>query len=56
MSHSNPLLNGPKVINAGLRSFTETLREQGFSAVQLDWRPPAGGDPELLKKLEDLTK
>lgn len=53
MSTANELLNGPKVINAGLRSFTETLREQNIPVVQLDWHTPAGGDTVLLKKLDE---
>ena len=34
-------------INAGLETFYDSLLAQGASAVQLDWRPPAGGDEKL---------
>ena len=45
-----------QVINIGLESFTEDLRAQGVAVVQLDWRPPAGGNARvaaLLAALED---
>lgn len=35
------------VINLGLESFAENLRDRGVRAVQVDWRPPAGGDSRL---------
>ena len=41
-------------INAGLESFTESLLAQGASAVQLDWRPPAGGNEKLMAILERM--
>ncbi|HIQ01117.1 MAG TPA: hypothetical protein EYH30_03150, partial [Anaerolineales bacterium] len=28
------------VVNVGLRSFTESLEQQGVPVVQVDWRPP----------------
>jgi FdrA protein len=34
-------------INIGLESFQESLRSQGATALQMDWRPPAGGDERL---------
>ena len=45
-----------QVINIGLESFADDLRAQGVTVVQLDWRPPAGGNPRmaaLLAALED---
>jgi hypothetical protein len=54
------LLHGDlKVINVGLEGFAETLEGLGVSVVQVDWRPPAGGDPRLaglLAKLAALDK
>jgi len=35
------------VINLGLESFAETVTGLGASAIQVDWRPPAGGDARL---------
>ncbi|MDR0827691.1 MAG: DUF1116 domain-containing protein [Desulfovibrio sp.] len=43
-----------KIINVGLESFYQELREQGVTAVQVDWRPPAGGDITLINKLAAL--
>ncbi|MBI5836864.1 MAG: DUF1116 domain-containing protein [Candidatus Eisenbacteria bacterium] len=40
------------VINVGLASFASDLRRAGGRAVDVDWRPPAGGDPELLAALD----
>ncbi len=45
-----------KVINVGLRSFYDDLLAQGADVVHVDWRPPAGGDPELARLLEKLDR
>jgi FdrA protein len=45
-----------QVVNIGLESFAQDLRDQGVAVVQLDWRPPAGGNARmaaLLASLED---
>jgi FdrA protein len=45
-----------QVINIGLQSFADDLRAQGVTVIQLEWRPPAGGNPRmaaLLAALED---
>ena len=34
-------------INIGLESFTASLLAQGAAVVQMDWRPPAGGNERL---------
>jgi FdrA protein len=34
-------------INVGLESFTASLAAQGAPVVQVDWRPPAGGNERL---------
>lgn len=44
----------PKVINIGAKIFYDSLREQGVKAIHVDWRPPASGDPDLVKLLEKL--
>jgi len=41
-------------INVGLETFYQSLISQGASAVHVDWRPPAGGDEELLSILEKM--
>ncbi len=35
-------------INAGLQSFTDSVAEQGAEVLQVDWRPPAGGNEMLM--------
>ncbi|MCX7018487.1 MAG: DUF1116 domain-containing protein [bacterium] len=42
------------VVNMGLASFGENLRREGATVVQMDWRPEAGGKPELLAALDRL--
>jgi FdrA protein len=49
------ILNEPiSAINVGLEVFYDHLVAQGASAVHVDWRPPAGGDDELLSILEKM--
>jgi hypothetical protein len=35
-----------RIVTAGLDLMAESLREQDADVRQLDWRPPAGGDPD----------
>jgi hypothetical protein len=35
------------VVNVGLESFAQSLREQGVNVIQVDWKPPAEGVPQL---------
>lgn len=41
-------------INLGLESFYDSLRDQGAQAVQVDWKPPAGGDERLQAILQKM--
>ncbi|RKX76807.1 MAG: hypothetical protein DRP87_10935 [Spirochaetes bacterium] len=44
-----------KVINLGLETFAETLQKEGVETVQVQWKPPAGGDKKtagLLNRLD----
>jgi Protein of unknown function (DUF1116) len=41
-------------VNVGLSGFADAVRAQGAEAVDVDWRPPAGGDPETLALLTAL--
>jgi FdrA protein len=41
-------------INIGLESFYENLIAQGAPSVQVDWRPPAGGNERLMSILEKM--
>ena len=43
-----------KAINMGLESFAENLRKEGVKAIQVDWRPPAGGDKEIAGYLDSI--
>jgi FdrA protein len=55
MSDRAPLLDGPvKVINIGLEGFAGELDSQGVAVVQVEWSPPASGDPELARLLSKL--
>jgi len=41
-------------INVGLESFAESLSAQDASVIHVDWRPPAGGNQELMSILERM--
>ncbi len=41
-------------INVGLESFMESLVAQDAGVVQVDWRPPAGGDQKMMAILERM--
>jgi FdrA protein len=43
-------------INVGLESFYESLISQGAQAIQVEWRPPAGGDEKLGSLLSRMKK
>lgn len=42
------------VINIGISTFADDLHSQGVDVVRVDWKPPAGGDVEMLRLLEKL--
>jgi len=41
-------------INVGLESFHDSIKDQGASAIQVDWRPPAGGNEQLMAILAKM--
>lgn len=41
-------------INVGVESFFDSLKSQAAEAVQVDWRPPAGGNEQLAGILERM--
>ena len=48
-------LNSPlRVVNLGLEGFARELAAIDVPVVQVDWSPPAGGDPELAELLSKL--
>src|SRR5690349_13701382 len=52
------LQDGPRVLNVGVRAFADTLAAVGAPHLQVDWQPPAQGDPALgaiLAALADDT-
>ena len=49
------LLNEPpSVVNIGLEGFAGELAAQHVDVIQVDWVPPAGGDPKLADLLAKL--
>lgn len=51
----NQWINFPLVvINIGLDSFAKNLESQGVEVIRVDWKPPAGGDQEMIDLLNDL--
>ena len=43
-----------QVINIGLKRFADDLISQGVQVVQVDWVPPARGNPRLINLLSRL--
>jgi FdrA protein len=43
-------------INVGLESFAASLKDQEAAAIQVDWRPPAGGNEKLAALLERMKR
>ena len=49
------LLNSPlQVVNIGLEGFARDLESLKVPVVQVDWSPPARGDPRLADLLSKL--
>ncbi|MCK5827693.1 DUF1116 domain-containing protein, partial [Candidatus Bipolaricaulota bacterium] len=42
------------VVNLGLSSFADTLRDSHVQVIDVDWRPPAGGDTTLIRIIDSL--
>lgn len=43
-------------MNIGLESFAHDLTSLGIANVQVDWKPPANGDPQLVRLLSLLEE
>jgi len=60
---SAPFDREVNVVNVGIASFSEAIRQTGAKATQLEWTPPAQGDrvtgtasePRELPKLETVA-
>jgi hypothetical protein len=48
------VLRQVEAVNLGLSTFADALRSQGAAVVEVDWRPPAGGDASVLALLTEL--
>lgn len=44
------------IINVGLERFSDSVKEQEVPAIQVDWKPPAGGNRRLMEILEKLNQ
>jgi len=50
-------LNQPLgAINAGLESFSESIKDQDAKSIHVDWTPPAGGNEKLAAMLERMKQ
>lgn len=43
-----------EVVNVGLEGFVKDLRDCDISVVHVDWKPSAGGDPQMAALLAKL--
>lgn len=50
------LTSKPKVVNIGLESFNDSIATFGGESVQVDWKPIAGGNKQLIRILSDLKR
>ena len=50
----NLLEENLRVINIGLERFSWDLDQQGVEVVDVDWSPPAGGNPKIADLLSKL--
>ena len=41
-------------VNVGPKLFATALEKQGYKAIQVEWKPMAGGDREMQKILDLL--
>jgi hypothetical protein len=49
---SASVLQRVSAVNVGLGSFADAVRAQGGEVADLDWRPPGGGDADVVALLE----
>ena len=45
-----------RIINMGLVTFADNLKDQNTKVMQMDWRPPAGGNEKLMALLQKLGR
>ncbi|MEA2319039.1 MAG: hypothetical protein QOD44_3228, partial [Solirubrobacteraceae bacterium] len=57
MSTMDALFSAPlHPINVGLGMFADDMAAQGAPAARVDWTPPGGGRPEVLRALDELAE
>lgn len=44
------------VVNVGIESFYNSLKDQKVDTVQVDWKPAAGGNEKLMSILDKLKR
>ena len=54
MTLDQAVLHKVEVVNIGLAAFGDAIRDQDTPVVDVDWRPPASGDPDAVAALERL--
>lgn len=54
VAESNLFQSDLHVVNVGIGEFAEALRRQSTPVVEVDWEPPAGGDPKLVALLKQM--
>jgi hypothetical protein len=54
VSTAADVLRRVEAVNLGLSSFAAAVRDQGAPVVDVDWRPPAGGDAGTMELLTRL--
>lgn len=42
------------IINVGIELFGSAIASQNVQVTQVQWKPPAGGDQEMIDILKDL--
>jgi len=53
MSGINKLFGEELVsVNLGVEVFFDAMKQQGVKCAQVEWKPPAGGNLELIRVLE----
>ncbi|WP_289141057.1 DUF1116 domain-containing protein [uncultured Brevibacillus sp.] len=55
MSKINELFTSKiHAINVGIEFFKDDIKKQNADAIHLEWKPPGGGKPEIIKALDSL--
>lgn len=42
------------VVNIGIEKFAQELEKQNVEVLHVEYRPPAGGDQEMIRLLDQL--